>query len=36
MAMDKEVIIVTNSRASTPNLPAFSNYYSQRKKFVKT
>lgn len=36
MARDKEITMVTNSRASTPNLPAFSNYYSQRKKFVKT
>lgn len=26
--------IVTNSPASTPNYPAFSNYYSQRKKFL--
>lgn len=28
--------ILTNSRASSPNYPAFSNYYSQRKKFLET
>lgn len=28
--------MVTNSVASSPNFPAFSNYYSQRKKFVST
>ncbi|MDL2317831.1 phospholipase D family protein [Eubacteriales bacterium OttesenSCG-928-A19] len=28
--------ILTNSVASTPNYPAYSNYYAQRRKFVRT
>lgn len=28
--------VLTNSAASTPNFPAFSNYYSQRRKFIAT
>lgn len=31
-----EVMMLTNSTASSPNLPAFSNYYSQRQKFIDT
>lgn len=30
------ITVVTNSPASSPNLPAYSNYYSQRKKFLAT
>lgn len=31
-----EAVLLTNSMASSPNFPAFSNYQSQRKKFVDT
>ncbi|MFV0395926.1 MAG: phospholipase D-like domain-containing protein [Coprobacillaceae bacterium] len=30
----ESLVMVTNSLASSPNYPAFSNYWSQRKKFV--
>ncbi len=30
------VTLLTNSMGSSPNLPAFSNYYSQRRKFLAT
>ncbi|QQO10855.1 phospholipase D-like domain-containing protein [Breznakiella homolactica] len=33
---DAQTSILTNSMASSPNFPAFSNYSSQRKKFVGT
>lgn len=35
-AQEKEMVMLTNSIGSTPNFPAFSNYYSNRKKFVAT
>jgi len=33
---DASVTMITNSLASTPNFPAFSNYYTQRQKFLDT
>lgn len=36
MADQTEVSLLTNSIGSTPNFPAFSNYYSQRGKFIST
>ena len=36
IARDAQVDFLTNSRASTPNLPAFSAYYSRRQKFLDT
>ena len=36
MTTDANVTMLTNSMASSPNYPAFSNYVSQRKKFLQT
>lgn len=36
IAQQKRFQVLTNSAASTPNYPAFSNYYAQRRKFVAT
>ena len=36
IASDTDLRIQTNSMASSPNFPAFSNYVSQRRKFVNT
>lgn len=36
IAKDAQVDLLTNSRASTPNLPAFSAYYTCREKFLDT
>lgn len=36
IATKADVVLVTNSIASSPNYPAFSNYASQRQKFVDT
>ena len=33
---NSDLYIITNSMASTPNYPAFSNYRFQRQKFIKT
>ncbi|RVU53883.1 phospholipase D family protein [Anaerosphaera multitolerans] len=35
-APNVELTMITNSAASTPNLPAFSNYLGHRKKFIDT
>jgi putative cardiolipin synthase len=36
VALQTRLIVQTNSLASSPNFPAFSNYYGQRRKFLKT
>lgn len=36
VAQEKDLILLTNSVGSTPNLPAFSNYYYNREKFLAT
>ena len=36
VADDAELVMLTNSVASSPNFPAFSNYFSQRRQFVST
>lgn len=36
IAQDKQLTVLTNSPGTTPNLPAFSNYYSQRDQFIAT
>lgn len=36
VAAEKPLDIVTNSIASSPNLPAYSNYIAHKKKFIKT
>lgn len=36
IAHDADVTLLTNSLASSPNYPAFSNYITQRKKFIQT
>ena len=36
VAKNVNLSVLTNSAASTPNYPAYSNYYSQRQKFIDT
>ena len=36
VADDAKLVMLTNSVASSPNFPAFSNYFSQRRQFVST
>lgn len=36
MSRQADVVFVTNSMAASPNFPAFSNYYSRRRRFLAT
>lgn len=36
VAKRAELVVITNSAVSTPNFPAYSNYYGQREKFLDT